>query len=121
MQLFHIIFTEPRAHHLVCPCTDDSDQRGDHAYCMVALDRDDGRFFMAGGNGYRGRKAYIYRGYHWEEVKEMPRHRSCKLTDIQGSAKRWSPGCVNTAGKARQKWLARAETKFTKPGARLLA
>ena len=85
MQLFHIIFTEPRAHHLVCPCTDDSDQRGDHAYCMVALDRDDGRFFMAGGNGYRGRKAYIYRGYHWEEVKEMPRHRSCKLTDILGA------------------------------------
>ena len=23
---------------------------------------------------------------------------------IQGPAKRWSPGCVNTAGKARQKW-----------------
>ena len=24
--------------------------------------------------------------------------------DIQGSAKRCSPGCVNAAGKARQKW-----------------
>ena len=23
---------------------------------------------------------------------------------IQGPAKRWSPGCVNAAGKARQKW-----------------
>ena len=23
---------------------------------------------------------------------------------LQGSAKRWSPGCVNAAGKARQKW-----------------
>ena len=28
--------------------------------------------------------------------------------DVQGSAKRWSPGCVNAAGKARQKWQARA-------------
>ena len=34
----------------------------------------------------------------------------------QGSAKRWTPGCVNAAGKARQKWQARAGTKFTKPG-----
>ena len=25
----------------------------------------------------------------------------------QGSAKMWSPGCVNAAGKARQKWSAR--------------
>ena len=25
---------------------------------------------------------------------------------IQGSAKRWVPGCVNAEGKARQKWLA---------------
>ena len=23
---------------------------------------------------------------------------------LQGSAKRWAPGCVNAAGKARQKW-----------------
>ena len=23
--------------------------------------------------------------------------------DLQGSAKRWAPGCVNAAGKARQK------------------
>ena len=23
---------------------------------------------------------------------------------VQGSAKRWSPGCVNAAGKLRQKW-----------------
>ena len=23
---------------------------------------------------------------------------------VQGSAKRWAPGCVNAAGKARQKW-----------------
>ena len=23
---------------------------------------------------------------------------------VQGSAKRWSPGCVNAASKARQKW-----------------
>ena len=23
---------------------------------------------------------------------------------LQGSAKRWAPGCVNAAGKAKQKW-----------------
>ena len=23
---------------------------------------------------------------------------------VRGSAKRWAPGCVNAAGKARQKW-----------------
>ena len=23
---------------------------------------------------------------------------------LQGSAERWAPGCVNAAGKARQKW-----------------
>ena len=40
---------------------------------------------------------------------------------VQGSAKKWSPGCMNAAGKARQKWYAKAVTKFTKPGARLLA
>ena len=39
----------------------------------------------------------------------------------QGSAKRMALGCVNAAGKARQKWYATAETKFIKPGARLLA
>ena len=40
---------------------------------------------------------------------------------LQGSAMRWSPGCVNAADKARQKWQAWAGTKFTKPGDRLLA
>ena len=32
---------------------------------------------------------------------------------VQGKAKRWSPGCVNAADQARQ--------KFTKPGVHLLA
>ena len=39
----------------------------------------------------------------WErsEEKEMLQHQEkCE----QGSAKRWSPGCVNAAGFARQKW-----------------
>ena len=44
-----------------------------------------------------------------------------RIEVIQGSAKWWAPGCVNAAGKARQKWQARTGTKFTKPGARLLA
>ena len=40
---------------------------------------------------------------------------------VLGLPKRRTPGCVNSSGKAGQKWLARAETKFTEPGARLLA
>ena len=40
---------------------------------------------------------------------------------VRGSAERWSPGCVNAAGRARQKWQATAGTNFTKPGDRLLA
>ena len=32
------------------------------------------------------------------------------------SAKRLWPGCMNAAGKLRQKWQATAGTKFTKPG-----
>ena len=40
---------------------------------------------------------------------------------LQGSAKRCSPGYVNAAGKAGQKWQATAGTKFTKTEERLLA
>ena len=32
------------------------------------------------------------------------RYRGHLNPNLQGSAKRWSPGCVNDAGKARQKW-----------------
>ena len=38
-----------------------------------------------------------------------------------GLTKKLSPGCMNAAGKAGPKWYAKAVTKFTKPGARLLA
>ena len=40
---------------------------------------------------------------------------------LKGSAKRWSLGCVNAAGRLIQKWLARAGTKFTKPDGSILA
>ena len=33
------------------------------------------------------------RRYHYEHIH-----------DVLGSAKTWSPGCVNDAGQARQKW-----------------
>ena len=36
--------------------------------------------------------------------------------NVQGSAKRWVPGCVYATGKARQNWQATIERKFTKPG-----
>ena len=50
-----------------------------------------------------------------------------KMTDsnfshyLQRSAKDDAPGCVNVTGNLRQKWKARVETKFTKPGASTLA
>ena len=34
----------------------------------------------------------------------------------KGSAKFYAPGCVNAAGKLRQKWEATAGIKFTKSG-----
>ena len=45
-----------------------------------------------------------------------PKHDFSVGQVIQGLAKRWSPGCVNSAGKARQKWQATAGTEFTNPG-----
>ena len=36
---------------------------------------------------------------------------------VRGSAERWSPGCVNVAGKARHRWSA----KFTQLGDHLFA
>ena len=36
----------------------------------------------------------------------------CHIETIQDSAKRRAPGCVNAAGKARQKWKATAGTKL---------
>ena len=40
---------------------------------------------------------------------------------VQSSAERWSPGCVNAAGKAWQKWWATEVTKFNKSCDLLLA
>ena len=41
----------------------------------------------------------------------------CLRVRVQGPAKRWSPGCVNTAGKLRQKWYTTAvKKKFINPG-----
>ena len=34
--------------------------------------------------------------------------------NLQELPKEWSPGCENLSVKLRQKWLARAEMKFTK-------
>ena len=41
--------------------------------------------------------------------------------DLRGLANRLWPGCMNAAGKLRQKWDATEGTKFTKPGPSLLA
>ena len=36
--------------------------------------------------------------------KEGERENLYATEELQGLAKRWAPGCVNTAGKDRQKW-----------------
>ena len=48
----------------------------------------------------RGRR----RGERGREVVHPSRPMLSRLSPLQGSAKRWSPGYVNAAGKARQKW-----------------
>ena len=42
-------------------------------HCMVALDRDDGEFFLAGGwdGYYSSNRAFIHRGGQWDQVKWM--------------------------------------------------
>ena len=68
--------------------------------------------------GWRGRRGQCARGGRQVRTSfpGLWNRRS-----VQGSAERWSPGCVKAAGKARQEWQAGAVTKFTKPGDRLLA
>ena len=44
----------------------------------------------------------------------------CLFGELQETSERPFPGCENASGKLRQKWLATAETKFTKPGNSLL-
>ena len=56
-----------------------------------------------------------------EEEGRLLASRRRTRASAQGSSERWSPVCVNAAGKARQKWYARAGTKFSKPGDHLLA
>ena len=57
---------------------------------------------------------------HGDKAGALRRVKMHKL-GIQGSAIRWSLGCMNAAGEARQKWQATAATKLTKPGDCLLA
>ena len=51
----------------------------------------------------------------------LPMNWNSHICNVHGSAKRWTLGCVNTAGKAGQKWWATAARNFTNPGALLLA
>ena len=45
---------------------------GLYSHCMVALDGDDGEFFLAGG---RSSKVFIHRSHRWDEVEPMPNGR----------------------------------------------
>ena len=57
--------------------------------------------------GYAGKFAYVLNTCSIHHTIKSRGH-------VQSSAKRWSPGCVNAAGKARQ-------TKFIKHGDCLIA
>ena len=62
-------------------------------YCMVALDGDDGEFFVGGGDYWKldgnngrslkSRRAFIYRDNQWDEVAQMPTARSCKKAYLE--------------------------------------
>ena len=63
-------------------------------YCMVALDGDDGEFFVGGGsysscsttscrNDVKSRRAFIYKDNQWDEVAQMPTARSCKKAYLE--------------------------------------
>ena len=46
---------------------------GLESHCMVALDGDDGEFFLAGGYSFDyNRRSFIHRGNRWDEVAPMP-------------------------------------------------
>ena len=43
------------------------------SHCVVALDGDDGEFFLAGGYSFDyNRRSFIHRGNRWDEVAPMP-------------------------------------------------
>ena len=61
-----------------------------YRHCLVALDRDDGEFFLAGG--YTGpwtpaypssRRAFIHRRSQWDEVGPMPTARGGKKSNLK--------------------------------------
>ena len=68
-----------------------------YRHCMVALDGDDGEFFLAGGwhTGPASRRTFIHRRDQWDEVDLMPTARGGKKLNLkmqiryaQGLAKR---------------------------------
>ena len=56
-------------------------------HCLVALDRDDGEFFLAGGrteyDAHNG--TYIHRDNHWDNVHDMPTRRYGKKSYLKKS------------------------------------
>ena len=55
-----------------------------YRHCMVALDRDDGEFFLAGGStGPSSRRAFIHRRSHWDEVEPMQTGREGKKSNLK--------------------------------------
>ena len=53
--------------------------------CMVALDGEDGEFFIAGGSSSSGfsRRAFIHRDNQWDEVEQMETARYGKMSNLE--------------------------------------
>ena len=57
---------------------------GLYGHCMVALDNDDGEFFIGGGySSGVSNKAFIHKGNQWVEVQQMPTARGCKKSNLE--------------------------------------
>ena len=58
---------------------------GLEGHCMVALEGNDGEFFIGGGyssSGYSNR-AFIHKGNEWVEVEQMPTARTSKESNLE--------------------------------------
>ena len=64
------------------------------AHCMVALDGNDGDFFLAGGfDGSRQDLVFIHRSNNWVEVPQMPTVRNRKKSNKEAHVEIIQIGC----------------------------
>ena len=54
-------------------------------HCVVALEGDDGDFFVGGGydGSNNNKRTFIHRGNQWVEMMQMPTARQCKKPNLE--------------------------------------